>query len=81
MLESRSILEIIKGRIKVIDKFYEMIVNRAPETANRDLGADNFHDLIAWFPLVIKSRMASLFWKKNLFLLFLDKKVKKIFLI
>lgn len=53
ILESRSILEIIKGRIKVIDKFYKMIVDRSPETANRDLGADNFHDLIAGFPWLL----------------------------
>lgn len=53
ILESRSILEIIKGRIKVIDKFFDMIVNRSPETANRDLGADNFHDLIAGFPWLL----------------------------
>ncbi|MBS1633444.1 MAG: phage integrase SAM-like domain-containing protein [Bacteroidetes bacterium] len=50
ILESRSILEIIKGRIKVIDKFFDMIVHRSPETANRDIGADNFHDLIGGFP-------------------------------
>lgn len=53
ILESRSILEIIKGRIKVIDKFFDMIVNKAPETANRDLGSDNFHDLIAGFPWLL----------------------------
>jgi hypothetical protein len=53
ILESRSILEIIKGRVRVIDKFYDMIVNRAPETANRDLGADNFHDLIGGFPWLL----------------------------
>lgn len=53
ILESRSILEIIKGRIKVIDKFYEMIVSRAPETANRNLGADNFHDLLGGFPWLL----------------------------
>ncbi|HBM16114.1 MAG TPA: hypothetical protein DD381_07230 [Lentisphaeria bacterium] len=53
VLESRSILEIIKGRIRVVDKFYDMIINRAPETANRDLGADNFHDLIAGFPWLL----------------------------
>ena len=53
ILESRSILEIIKGRLKVIDKFFDMIVKRSPETANRDLGADNFHDLIAGFPWLL----------------------------
>ena len=53
VLESRSILEIIKGRIKVIDKFFSMIINRSPETANRDFGADNFHDLIAGFPWLL----------------------------
>ena len=53
ILESRSILEIMKGRLQVIDKFYEMIVNRAPETANREIGADNFHDLISGFPWLL----------------------------
>lgn len=53
VLESRSILEIMKGRLQVIDKFYEMIVNRAPETANKEIGADNFHDLIAGFPWLL----------------------------
>lgn len=53
ILESRSILEIIRGRIKVIDRFQEMIFNRAPETANHSLGADNLHDLIAGFPWLL----------------------------
>jgi len=53
ILESRSILEIIKGRLRVIDKFFNMIINQAPETANRTLGTDNFHDLIAGFPWLL----------------------------
>lgn len=53
ILESRSILEIIKGRMRVIDKFHDMIVNKAPETANRQVGVDNFHDLIAGFPWLL----------------------------
>ena len=53
VLESRAILEIIKGRLDVVDKFHNMIVNNAPETPNRSPGADNMHDLIAWYPWLI----------------------------
>lgn len=53
VLESRSILEVIKGRLAVIDKFQGMIVNNAPETANRQINVDNFHDLIAGFPWLL----------------------------
>jgi hypothetical protein len=52
VLESRSILEIIKGRITVIDKFQGMVLNRANETAN-PINTDNFHDLIAGFPWLL----------------------------
>ena len=52
VLESRSILEIIRGRIKVLDKFQGMIINRANETAN-PVNTDNFHDLIAGFPWLL----------------------------
>ena len=53
VLESRAILEIIKGRLDVVEKFHNMIVNDAPETPNRNAGADNMHDLIAWYPWLI----------------------------
>jgi Histidine kinase-, DNA gyrase B-, and HSP90-like ATPase len=52
VLESRAILEIIKGRLEVIEKFHSMIVNNAPETASsRDL--DNMHDLLAGYPWIL----------------------------
>ena len=51
-LESRAILEIIKGRLSILDKFHKMIVNNAPETAHRR-GDDNIHDLLAGYPWII----------------------------
>lgn len=47
-----TLLEVIKGRIDIVDKFYSMIVDDAPETAPR-VGRDNMHDLIADFPWLI----------------------------
>ena len=52
VLEGRAILEVIKGRISIIDKFHEMIVNDAPETAHHK-GDDNLHDLLADFPWLL----------------------------
>lgn len=52
VLESRAILEIIKGRIGIMEKFHSMIVNDAPETAP-EIGADNMHDLIAGYPWLL----------------------------
>lgn len=52
VLESRAILEIIKGRLEVIEKFHSMIVNDAPETAS-SLSLDNMHDLLAGYPWIL----------------------------
>jgi hypothetical protein len=52
VLESRAILEIIKGRLEVIEKFHTMIVNNAPETAS-SINLDNMHDLLAGFPWIL----------------------------
>jgi len=52
VLESRAILEIVQGRLAIIDKFKEMVLNRAPETAPRR-GDDNLHDLIARYPWLL----------------------------
>jgi hypothetical protein len=52
VLESRAILEVIKGRLEVIEKFHSMIVNNAPETAS-SLNADNMHDLLAGYPWIL----------------------------
>ena len=51
-LESRALLEVIKGRLEIVEKFYSMIVNDAPETAPR-VGADNIHDLIGRYPWLL----------------------------
>lgn len=52
VVEGRAILEIVKGRIDILDKFYSMIISDAPETAPF-VGADNMHDLIADYPWLI----------------------------
>lgn len=52
VLESRAIREIVQGRLEIVDKFFNMIVNDAPETAHRT-GDENIHDLLANFPWLI----------------------------
>ena len=52
VLESRAILEVINGRLQIIDKFHSMLINDAPETAPRK-GMDNLHDLIANYPWLL----------------------------
>lgn len=52
VLESRAILEIVQGRLGVVDTFHSMIVNNAPETASR-ISPNNMHDLIAGFPWLL----------------------------
>ncbi|NCD16048.1 MAG: hypothetical protein EOL91_01810 [Actinobacteria bacterium] len=52
VLESRAIREVIQGRLKIVDKFFTLLVNDAPETAHRT-GDENIHDLLASFPWLI----------------------------
>ena len=52
VLESRAILEIIQGRIDIIERFEKLIVENAPETAHRK-GDSNMHDAIARFPWLL----------------------------
>lgn len=52
MLESRALLEVIKGRIEIVQKFFGMIVNNAAETAHT-AGQDNMHDLVARYPWLL----------------------------
>jgi len=77
VLESRSILEIIKGRIKVIDKFQKMIVNRANETA-RPIGTDNFHDLLAGFPWLLNPEWQIFVEEKSISKILKEKGEKEI---
>lgn len=49
VLESRAILEIVRGRLSIIKKLEQMIVNDAPETASSRT-YDNLHDLLAEYP-------------------------------
>lgn len=52
VLESRAILEVVKGRLDIVDKFHSMIVNDSSETAAAK-GSENLHDLIADYPWLI----------------------------
>ena len=52
VLESRAILEVIKGRLEVVEKFHKMIVNDVPETASKK-NLDNMHDLLAGYPWIL----------------------------
>lgn len=52
VLESRAILEIVKGRLDIVDKFHAMIVDDAPETASK-VSKDNMHDLLAGYPWLL----------------------------
>jgi len=51
VLESRAILEIVKGRLSIICKLERMIVEDAPETASGKT-YDNLHDLLAEHPWI-----------------------------
>lgn len=52
VLEGRAVLEVIKGRLSIVERFHAMIVNDAPETAHR-VGDANMHDLLADYPWLI----------------------------
>ena len=52
VLESRAILEVVRGRLDIVDKFNHLIVDDFPETAPK-VGRENLHDLIADYPWLI----------------------------
>jgi hypothetical protein len=52
VLESRAVLEIINGRLQIVDRLQQMILDSAPETASK-LSKENFHDLIGAYPWVL----------------------------
>ncbi|TAN44206.1 MAG: hypothetical protein EPN22_06885 [Nitrospirae bacterium] len=49
VLESRAILEIVQGRLSIVNKLEQMIIHNAPETASAKTH-DNLHDLLAEYP-------------------------------
>lgn len=51
-LESRAVLEVIRGRLDIIDNFESLIVNNSAETAHR-VGDTNMHDAIGRFPWLL----------------------------
>jgi len=51
VLEGRAILEIVRGRLSIINKLEHMIINNAPETASSKTH-DNLHDLLAEYPWI-----------------------------
>ena len=52
VLESRAILEIVNGRLQIVDKLATLLADDAPETAHR-VGDENLHDLLADYPWII----------------------------
>ncbi|MDG6913488.1 MAG: ATP-binding protein [Nitrososphaerota archaeon] len=52
VLESRAILQVMKGRLEIIRKFEQMVTEDTRETAHH-VGEDNMHDLLARFPWLI----------------------------
>jgi hypothetical protein len=65
VLESRAILEVIKGRLEVVEKFHSMIVNDAPETKSKK-SLDNMHDLLAGSPWVLNPEWQVLVEEKTI---------------
>lgn len=52
VLESRAMLELINGRLKISDTLQDFVVNDVPERAPAD-GEDNMHDLVARMPWIL----------------------------
>ncbi len=65
VMESRAILEIINGRISIIDTFHKMVATNAPETANRGT-VGNMHDLIAAYPWLLNPQWQVLIEEKTI---------------
>ncbi|MFD5109234.1 ATP-binding protein [Streptomyces cinereoruber] len=65
VLESRAILEVIDGRIAIIDKFNRALVENISETAH-PAGSENLHDLIAWYPWLINPEWQVLYEEKQI---------------
>lgn len=65
VLESRAILEIVKGRLDIVDKFHAMIADDAPETASR-VSKDNMHDLLAGYPWLLNPEWQVLAEEKSI---------------
>lgn len=51
-LESRALLELIKGRIEIADRFHSMLVNDAPEVSTAN-DSDSMHELLASMPWLL----------------------------
>lgn len=65
VLESRAILEVIKGRLDILDKFEQMLCNDAPETASART-PDNMHDLLAGYPWLLNPEWQVLAEEKSI---------------
>lgn len=65
VLESRALLEIIKGRLGILDKFEKMLCNNAPETKS-SVSLDNMHDLLAGNPWLLNPEWQVLSEEKSI---------------
>ncbi len=59
VLESRATLEVVRGRLEIVEKFRRMIASDAPETAPR-VGTDNICDLLAGYPWLLNPEWQAL---------------------
>ena len=53
------------GRVKIVDKFHELIVNNAPETAPKEF-VENLHDLLADYPWLLNTEWQVLAEEKSI---------------
>ena len=65
VLESRAILEIVKGRLDIVTKFRSMIVNMEPERASGK-NPENLHDLLASYPWLLNPEWQVLYEEKSI---------------
>jgi hypothetical protein len=64
VLEGRAILEIVRGRLAIIEKFNSALVLNMPEKAPTG-GAENLHDLIASYPWLMDPEWQALYEEKG----------------
>ena len=77
VLESRAILEIVKGRLEIIDKLADLLTADAPETAHRK-GQENLHDLLGDYPWLINPEWQVLAEEKRITTLLREWNVSEI---
>jgi hypothetical protein len=71
VLESRAILEVIQGRLSILDKFEKAIIEGLRETAHH-VGENSIHDYLARFPWILNPEWQVLSEEKRISTLLRD---------